>query len=226
MSGSRLHASMTVSEFHNGYWYADQLRGFARELGIAGTSTMRKDELERAVLQFLESGTVTARRPARSHGSSGPRDLDRGLGLGLGLDVTHYTSNRETKDFIEREARRIDPALPKRSGVWYRLNRWRDERAAMGDPITYGDLVGRFIELSKWHGPFERIPHGRFLNFIADYLVTESGATREAALAAWTELKQMDIPKDYASWASARDPSRHHGPQQPVNDQLSHSLRG
>jgi hypothetical protein len=51
---------------------------------------------------------------------------------------------------------------------------------------------------------FERIPHGRYINFIADFLEAETGATRAEAIAAWTELKQLEVPKDYVSWLEAR----------------------
>ena len=51
---------------------------------------------------------------------------------------------------------------------------------------------------------FEKVPHGRYINFVADFLAAEKGATRAAAIAAWTEVKKLDVPKDYASWVKAR----------------------
>ena len=51
---------------------------------------------------------------------------------------------------------------------------------------------------------FEKIPHGRYVNFVAEFLAANKGATRAAALAAWTDLKALDVPKDYASWVKAR----------------------
>ncbi len=30
------------------------------------------------------------------------------------------------------------------------------------------------------------------------------GATRAEAIAAWTEVKKLDVPKDYASWVKAQ----------------------
>jgi hypothetical protein len=50
---------------------------------------------------------------------------------------------------------------------------------------------------------FEKIPHGRY-NFVAEFLAAETGATRMEAIAAWTELKEPDVPKDHASWVKAR----------------------
>jgi hypothetical protein len=47
---------------------------------------------------------------------------------------------------------------------------------------------------------FERIPHGRYINFMSDFLAGERGATREQALRAWKKLKKLDVPKNYRSW--------------------------
>jgi hypothetical protein len=57
---------------------------------------------------------------------------------------------------------------------------------------------------------FEKVPHGRYINFVAEYLAGKDG-TRADAIAAWAELKTMDIPKDYAAWAKARAKSRKAG---------------
>jgi hypothetical protein len=51
---------------------------------------------------------------------------------------------------------------------------------------------------------FERVPHPRYINFIADFLEADKQATRAEAIAAWAELKELDVPKDYASWVKAR----------------------
>jgi hypothetical protein len=51
---------------------------------------------------------------------------------------------------------------------------------------------------------FEKVPHGRYINFVAEFLAADKGATRAEAIAAWTELKGLDVPKDYASWVKAR----------------------
>jgi hypothetical protein len=51
---------------------------------------------------------------------------------------------------------------------------------------------------------FERVPHGRYINFIADFLEADKTATRAEAIAAWAELKELDVPKDYVSWVKAR----------------------
>jgi hypothetical protein len=195
-----LSAEMTVREFENGYWYADQLKDFAERLGIPAAAKLRKDELEKAILAFLRTGRaeLPTKRALRKQGV---KDLERGLSLDLPIE--HYTSNRTTKDFIAAEARRLEPGVREKSGVWYRLNRWREEQLTAGRGITYGDLVRQYLALNQVER-FEKIPHGRYINFVAAFLAGEKGATRERAAAAWAQLKKMDVPKDYPSWARAR----------------------
>jgi len=64
-------------------------------------------------------------------------------------------------------------------------------------------FVRQYIALNKMER-FEKVPHGRYINFVAEFLAAEKGSTRADAIAAWTELKAMDAPKSYASWVKAR----------------------
>ena len=194
-----LSPKMTVRDFRNGYWYLDQLKAFAESIRIPAAKKLRKDELERAIEAFLRTGKV-ALPTKRSLRKTGPKDVDRGLDLKL--RIANYTSNRETKAFIARHARVMAPELREKSGVWYRLNRWREEQVMLGNRPTYGDLVRHYIALNKMPR-FGRVPHGRYINFVADFLAAENGATRADAIAAWNELKTLDVPKNYPSWAKA-----------------------
>jgi hypothetical protein len=190
---------MTLREFENGYWYIDELKDFACQIGIPEATKLRKDELERAILAFLRTGI--AKLPTkRALRKTGVKDLERGLTLNLRIE--HYTSNRETKDFIVQQARKAAPEVPEKPGVWYRLNRWREEQVTQGNHPTYGDLVRQYIALNNMER-FEKVPHGRYINFVAEFLAAEK-STRADAIAAWTELKAMDVPKSYASWVKAR----------------------
>jgi hypothetical protein len=191
---------MTPTEFENGYWYTDELKDFANRLGIPDAKKLRKDELERAIMTFLRTGKV-ARATKRSLRKTGIKDLERGLSLKLRIE--HYTSNRDTKNFIIDEARKSAPKLREKSGVWYRLNRWREEQITNGNQPTYGDLVRQYIALNKIE-KFAKIPQPRYINFVAEFLANERGVTRADAIAAWSELKTMDAPKNYGSWVKAR----------------------
>lgn len=188
---------MTVEEFENGYWYATEVRDFAKDIGIPDAAKLRKDELEMAIKTFLAKGK--AENPVRRNlDRSGTRDIE--IGLGLDLPVVNYTSNIETKDFIVSEALKIMPGLKKRSGARYRLNRWREEQLTNGIPITYGDLVNKYIELNQGEEPFKQAPSGRYINFLSDFLKNEKGSTREQAIRAWEEVKKIYAPKTYDAW--------------------------
>jgi len=200
----KLSPTMTLREFENGYWYADELKEFATRIGIPQATRLRKDEIERAIVTFLRTGVIEL-PTKRALRKTGVKDLERGLSLKL--PIAHYTSNRETKEFITREARKADPQVREKSGVWYRLNRWREEQITSGRRPTYGELVRQYIALNNVER-FDKVPHGRYINFVAEFLAADNGGTREDAIAAWAELKKMDVPKNYASWVKARGKRR------------------
>ena len=195
-----LSPTMTLRDFENGYWYLDQLKHFAQRIGIPGATKLRKDELEKAIVAFLRTGKA-ASPTERSLRKTGVKDVERGLALTRRIE--HYTSNPDTKHFIVQQARVMAPEVREKSGVWYRLNRWREQQITSGNHPTYGDLVGQYITLNRMER-FEKIPHVRYINFVAEFLAAEKGATRAEAIAAWTTLKRLDAPKTYASWIKAR----------------------
>lgn len=197
-----LSKRMSLHAFENGYWYQADLVEFGRVLGLPAAHRMRKNELESAIKSLL------AGRPPKTISSKplkkGVKDLDQGLRLSL--RIANYTSNRQTKDFIRRAAKQKRPAVKEKSGVWYRLNRWREAQLA-ARRVTYGELVDQYIALNSLER-FEHIPHGRYINFLADYFAAEKGASREDAIAAWKKLKKMDMPKTYDDWSKATRKTR------------------
>ncbi len=198
---TKLSTSMTLSQFENGYWYATQLKDFAEAIGIPSANKLRKDELERAIRSFLVTGK--AENPTkRNLSTSGTKDVERGLSLEL--EVVRYTNDDETKSFLEREAQKCVPGLKRKSGVRYRFNRWREEQLVNGVKLTYRDLVEEYVRLNQTTKPFAQIPHGRYINFMSDFLAAEKGATREQAMKAWEKLKSLDVPKNYRAWTQVR----------------------
>lgn len=198
-----LSAAMTLCEFDNGYWYAADLRTFAVKMKIPSASKLRKDQLEAAIKNLL-FGKGLKLAAISVTPKQGPRDVD--LGLHLDLPVVHYTSNKETKLFIEREAAKILPGFKRASGTRYLLNRWREEQIATGRTITYRDLVLQAIALNESkRGPL-RVNHGRYMNFISDYMAGNKAASHEDAVRAWHEVKAMDAPKTYGAWVRHRGP--------------------
>src|SRR4029078_3447905 len=177
----RLSTSMTAAQFENGYWYAVELKQFAKRLGIPSTNKLRKDELERAIRLFLECGKI--KNPTkRSLSTSGTRDVERGLRLDLQVMV--YTNDKETKAFLERESQKLAPGLKRKSGVRYRLNRWREDQLVKGVKLSYEDLVKEYVRLNLTKEPFAQIPMDCYINFMSDFLAAERGATWQQALRA------------------------------------------
>jgi hypothetical protein len=192
---------MTERQFENGYWYATELRAFAVKLGIPSANKLRKDELEKTLRHFFRTGE-SKNLVKRGLTKSGTRDVDRGLRLDL--PVVHYTSNKETKAFLVREAEKIVPGFKRASGTRYLLNRWREAQISRGRRITYGDLVKQAIRLNTTkRGPL-RVEHGRYINFVADFRAANTAASHADVVKAWKELKAMDAPKTYAAWARTR----------------------
>lgn len=150
-----------------------------------------------AIKVFLKTGKIE-RPTKRSLSTSGAEDVEQGLSLSLPVAV--YTNNKETKDFLEREAQKLVPGLKRKSGARYRLNRWREEQLVKGVKLSCGDLVKEYVRLNLTKESFAQIPHGRYINFMRDFLAGERGATREQALRAWKKLKKLEVRKNYRSW--------------------------
>lgn len=193
----KLSKSMSESEFVNGYWYATEIKVFAKSIGLSPVTRLRKDELESLILEFLRTGKVKS--PARNaRPKSGRKDCEKGLSPKLA--IVRYTNNSETKEFLRNEALKIDPDFQPKPGAMYRLNRWREQQIDDGHPVTYGDLVDKYVELCQTPGPFPQAPSGRYINFLSDFLKGESDSTRLQAMNAWAKLKKLPVPKDYAAW--------------------------
>jgi hypothetical protein len=188
---------MTVAQFDNGYWYAAELKSFAKSIGIPFTNRLRKDELEDRIKRFLKTGKVNV---TEKRVSSSVKTKDVALGLSLDLAVTTYTNDKETKTFLETEAQRMVRGLKRKSGARYRLNRWREQQIIKGIKITYGDVVREYVRLNQIEGRFAQIPLDRYINFLSDFLGAEKGSTRKQAIQAWKKLKTLDLPKNYGAW--------------------------
>jgi hypothetical protein len=97
---TKLSTSMTQAQFDNGYWYATELKEFAKTIGIPSASRLRKDELEKAIKVFLKAGKIES--PAkRSLSTSGIKDVEQGLSLSLHVGV--YTNDKETPRIFLKE---------------------------------------------------------------------------------------------------------------------------
>ena len=201
----KLKPTMSLADFDNGYWYALELKEFAKELGIPAAGRLRKDELEAEIKRFIRTGKIDkAGKPSAP--KSKVRDSDGGLTMRTRVVV--YTNDPETKEFLDHEATRIAQGMKPKSGARYRLNRWREAELAKGRKLTYGDLAREYARLNQTEQPFKKIPHGRYINFVSDFYKGEEGASQSKITRAWKQLKSLDIPKDYRSWKKWRGTKR------------------
>ena len=192
----KLSKNITLEEFDNNYWYAIDLKCFAKEIGVKGAKNTRKDQLEVIIRRFIITGEVS-KVEATLKKEVTYKDYD-GSELKMNTQVENYCSNKITKSFILAAAKKIQPDLPKKSGVWYWINRWREEQLK-NNKLTYGDIVHQFIELSNKAEKLPRIPSTKFNNFITDFLAANMG-NRHDALIAWEQLKSINIPKTFEAW--------------------------
>ncbi|HVX47351.1 MAG TPA: SAP domain-containing protein [Mycobacteriales bacterium] len=190
-----LSPQMSVADFDNGYFYAADLKRFAREIGIV-IGNFRKFELEELIRDYLRTGRVPPVEPARPRGQR-----DR---LSPATVVTNYVDDRATKDFLLSLA---GEELTSKSGQWYWLNDWRRERQKAGARFTYRDLADRLRQLMQTDGRLPQIPSARMNNFITDFRTdsaNDPGVPRDAVMSAWMWLKQQPGPNTYAEYRRLR----------------------
>lgn len=90
----KLTKDITETEFDNGYWYADEIKTFAKEIGVPESSKLRKDELEKLIKIFLRTGKVKCSN-RKNIQKSGIKDLEKGLSNSL--QIINYTSTNRQK---------------------------------------------------------------------------------------------------------------------------------
>ena len=200
---AKLRASMSVKEFDDNYFYAADLKAFARQLGIA-VGRRRKLELEALIRDFLRTGVIPPAKPMPDRRSGEGRDR-----LAAETVVRAYVDDRRTKTFLRDLVHAHAPSLRDKSGQWYWLNEWRRTQLQAGQRITYADLGNRLLGLMRSEGRLPRIPAARFNNFVTDFKADPANKdkSRADAVAAWERIKSIPGPKTYEAYA-ALEPSR------------------
>ena len=195
---AKLHASMSVEEFDDGYFHAADLKAFARQLGIP-VGRRRKLELESLIRGVLRTGMVPLAKPGPDRRSGQERDR-----LAAETVVRAYVDDRRTKAFLRDFVHACSPGLRDKSGQWYWLNEWRRTQLQAGRRITYADLGNRLLELMCSEGRLPRIPAARFNNFVTDFVADPAsrGKGRADAVAAWERVKSVPGPKTYEAYAA------------------------
>lgn len=197
---SKLYQGMTQEEFDGGYFYATELKAFAKILGISANN-LKKNELELHIKAHLFGYSGKLPIAVANRKNNAARDA-----LTLDSLVVNYVSDKKTKAFLQATVEQRFGALADKSGQWYWLNSWRKQCILDGKAITYGDLVAHLAELKKRSGRLPQIPSARMNNFITDYLSDNEnrGSGKNDALKAWYELKASSLPKTYQAYKNAK----------------------
>lgn len=172
-----------------------ELKDFAKNIGVKAVTKLRKDELEEIIKKYILSGKIS-QKIIKKDINSKVKDYENSQ-LTLETMIINYCNDKTTKAFILDEAKKIQENIPKKSGVWYWLNRWREDN--IDNQITYGDLINKFLDLSNKKERLPQIPSTKMNNFISDFIEAKEGGKKEA-LEIWEKLKKMDISKTYESW--------------------------
>lgn len=193
----KLRPDMSAHEFDGGYYYATELKDFARAVGIA-VGNYRKNELEELIREFLATGSVPDRKPVAPRKSGEARDELRAENR-----VVNYVGDRRTKAFLLELVKNRSPGgLRDKSGQWYWLNDWRRKQQEARRSFTYQDLADHLYGLMTTRGRLPQIPSARMNNFITDFRAdpANAGVSRADVLKAWEALKRKPGPKTYEEY--------------------------
>jgi hypothetical protein len=195
-SRSTLRVGMTLAEFESAYYYAEELKAFARDIGVA-IGNFRKNELENLIREYLTTGHAPSRKAILPRKSGAPRDA-----LSPKTLVINYVGDRKTKDFLRGLVRVKDAGIRDKSGQWYWLNDWRRQQQGASRRFTYQDLAGRLAQLMSAPGRLPQIPSARMNNFLSDFRADPANKqiSRDDALKAWERLKAHFGPKTYEEY--------------------------
>lgn len=191
-----LRKGMSEKEFSDVYFYADQLKQFAREIGIP-VGNRRKIELEDLIRRYLLTGHIETSRSTPSRQTARVRDR-----LEKDVAVVNYVDDRRTKEFLLRCVHEQAPELKDKSGQWYWLNDWRRRKQEEGARFTYKSLANHLRQLMETSGRLRQIPSARMNNFITDYRADSSApqVSHKELMDKWMWLKRQPGPNTYAEY--------------------------
>jgi len=196
MSKPVLRKEMSEKEFSDAYFYAAQLKQFAREIGIR-VGNRRKIELETLIRRYLLTGHIETSHPTPSRKKAGVRDE-----LEKNATVVNYVDDRRTKEFLLLCVHEQAPELKDKSGQWYWLNDWRRKKQEEGALFTYKSLANQLHQLMETSGRLPQIPSARMNNFMTDYRADPSvpQVSHKELMAKWMWLKRQPGPNTYAEY--------------------------
>jgi hypothetical protein len=196
-----------LDDFHNFYWYLNELVTFCRQHGLS-TAGQKQDIVAR-IESFLKTGKAAkapkARKPTERRGPITKRTR-----------VTEaFKSDDETREFFKSV---IGPHFH----FTAQMQQWRKDKQRAGVPITYGDLVREWLDEKerrkdkKYRSPLQRT--WEYNRFVRDFLADKSrneGEGIAGAARAWNEIRVHNGPRSYTEYmrirgTAGKGPSRRH----------------
>ena len=198
-----LFKQMTPEAFDDGYFYATEVKAFAKDIGIE-TGNLRKTELEGLIRSFLATGVVPQAEITSPRKSQQLRD-----DLIASTVVVNYVGDKRTKAFLLSLVEAHAPGIKAKSGQWYWLNDWRRQQQGRNTRFTYQMLADRLMALMQTDGRLPQIPSARMNNFITDFQAdsANAGVPRADIMRAWEAVKRHPGPKTYAAYSARPKPS-------------------
>lgn len=196
-----LSIGLSVSEFNNTYYYAEELKAFARTQSIR-IGNFRKIELEGLIREFLTTGTVPDAKPVLPRKQGQPSDE-----LSAETIVTNYVGDKTTKGFLLQLVEVQNPNVKPKSDQWYWLNDWRRKQQKASSSFTYQDVANKLLDLMQTSGRLPQIPYARMNNFITNFRADPANydANRETAMKAWELVKNTNGPKTYETYRNLQN---------------------
>lgn len=194
-----LSENMSPDTFDAAYFYATDLKAFAREIGIK-TGNLRKTEIEDLIRSFLATRVVPHAVITPPRISQHQRDS-----LTASTQVVNYVGDKKTKAFLLSLVHAVSPNIKPKSGQWYWLNDWRRKQQSSKAQFTYQMVADHLLSLMQTRGKLPQIPSARMNNFITDFQSDpeNSSVSRDDILQAWDQLKRHPGPKTYDAYQRA-----------------------
>ncbi|MFF5995023.1 DUF6434 domain-containing protein [Lysinibacillus sp. KU-BSD001] len=181
-----LTKDLNAHEFRNYYWLKEELQSFCRENGMSASGA--KLELTDRIAVFLQTGEI--QQPLQKRKTLSIENIATNLSLDTVITENHRCS-QAVRAFFKAE-------IPNFHFSTYIQNYFKENVGK-----TYRDVVNAWYEeLERQKDPaYKKViaPQFEYNQFIQDYFADpkNSGKTRDDAITAWKEIKQLPGSNKY-----------------------------
>ena len=182
----KLNKEISIQDFQEFYWLKEELIQFCRSYGIK--SNVGKREIERRIIEYLETGEVISK--AENHSSKVKSKFDWNNSI-LTLDTLitdNYKNTENVRAFFQQVIGKKFKFNVKFMN-WMKANNGRTLRDAVSEWNTIKNL--------KSDGPKEVEPQFEYNTYLRDFLTDNPGAKRELGIKLWKIKKSLRGNNEY-----------------------------